>query len=142
MSDFEKHKEEKRREDRRKGKGLDFKGIERRQVKRIKGIIVEYRKHGSRDAPRSAFLRDMSSKGLSISVTENFNVRTILDLNVYLTGVDRPAAVEAKVCWVKISEYFLKADKVHFDVGLKICSAKEEDLKLIEQYIERHKTED
>jgi len=141
MSDFDDHVNEKRNEDRRKSKGFDFKGPERRASKRIKGIIVEYKKHGSRDAPKSAFLRDMSSKGLSITLTENFNVCAILDINVFLTGVGHPAVVEAKVCWVKISDYLQKSDKVHFDLGLEICKAADGDLTLIDEYIAQHETD-
>jgi len=139
MSDFEDHLNEKRKEERDKNKGLNFEGTERRMVSRIRGIIVEYKKHGSRDTPRSAFLRDMSPKGLSVSVNEKFEVGEVLDLNVYLTGAKHPAVVEAKVRWVKTSEYFKKSDKKHYDAGLKICSAEDWDLRLIRDYMERHK---
>ena len=139
MPDFEEYREEERHKDRRKSKDLDYAGIERRRAERSKGIIVEYKKHGLGDAPKSVFLRDMSSKGLSISVTEKFDVGDVLDLNVYLTGIIHPAVIEVEVRWVKISEYFQKANRVHYDVGLKVCKAEERDLRLIDEYIERYK---
>ena len=139
MSDFQDHIDEARDRDRRKSRNVDYEGIERRRAERAKGIIVDYKKTGVEDAPKSAFLRDMSSKGLSMSVKEKLDVGEMLDLSVYLTGVPCPVVVEAEIRWVKISEYFKKTTKLHYDVGLKICVAKKQDLKLIDEYMERHK---
>jgi len=142
MSDFQEHMDEARKKDRRKSRNKDYEGIERRRAARVKGIIVDYKKKGGGGASKSAFLRDMSAKGLSISVKEKFDVGDVLELSVYLTDVVRPAAVEAEVRWVKISEYFQKADKLHYDVGLKISVADNADLKLIEEYMKRRKKDE
>jgi hypothetical protein len=138
MAHFEDRRNEKRKEDRLKNKEFDLEGIERRKVRRVKGVVVEYRMHGSQEALKGAFLRDLSSGGISISVSEKINVDAILDIDIYITGVEHPVSVEAEVCWVKISEYYQDATKNHYDIGLKISSPEGEELDLIDEYVERY----
>jgi len=141
MSDSQKSNSEQRHGERRKGDSFDYEGAERRRVQRIKGIVVEFKIHSSANAPQGAFLRDMSSKGLSISVAEKFDLGALLNISIYLTDVPDPVAVDAEVRWIRISEYFKEAAKKHYDVGLKFCNVEEEEKKVLEKYIDQHKSE-
>lgn len=139
MSDPEERVNEERREERRKDNKFDYKGAERRRAKRIGGVVVEYKIHGSKNTLRSAFLRNISSQGLSISIVEKFDVGTILDFNIYLTDVADPVIMETEVRWVITSEYFQETKREHYDVGLKFCTSDNKDLMLIREYIEKYK---
>ena len=138
MSDSQKPKNVQPRGERRKNGGFDYEGAERRRVQRIKGIVVEFTISGSKDAPQGAFLRDMSLKGLSISVVEKFKVGTVVNLSIYLTDIPEPATVEAEVRWVRISEYFKEAKREHYDVGLMFTVVEDKDFKALETYINRY----
>ena len=139
MSNFQDHMDEAQQKDRRKNENVSYEGIERRRAERVKGIVVDYKKKGVEGASKSAFLRDMSSKGLSISVKEKLVVGDMMDLSVYLTDVTNPEAVEAEIRWVRFSEYFKKTSKLHYDVGLIFSVIDKKDLKLICDYMSRHK---
>jgi len=79
---------------------------ERRRVPRVGGSIVEYSVEGT-DAPlKKAFIKDICIYGICVYVPETFDDNAVLDLSIYLFGLETPINPKGKVVWQKPGGFF------------------------------------
>ena len=101
-----------------------------RQNPRIKGAIVEYSHCDKEDSFQTGLMRDVSVRGVGISVPEAMEVGTVLFLKVFLTGSTDYFKTKGKVVWQKRSGYMK-----YYDLGIQFVDMNEKDQERLLYYI-------
>ena len=104
---------------------------ERRRGPRIGGAIVEYSVQG-REAPlKKAFIKDICIYGICVYVSEMIDKNAVLDLNIYLFGLETPINPKGKVVWQKPGGFL-----GYYNVGIEFADISEECTKILSDHIE------
>ena len=99
-------------------------GIERRRFVRVKLSVKTDIRHGDQSMI-AACAEDISEGGIKVTIDQELNVSSIVDLEIYLQR--EPIKCKGKIVRVnKIESQYLKHG-VAFDVGIKFEEMSEED---------------
>jgi len=103
---------------------------ERRRVPRVGGSIVEYSPEG-KDVPlKKAFIKDICVYGICVYVAEIFDDDTILNLNIYLFGIETPITPKGKIAWQKPGGFL-----GYYNVGVEFTEISDEYAKILSDHI-------
>jgi len=121
--------------------------MDKRKTRRVKGAVVEYSNVeysiGDEGASKKiAFLKDLSSGGLAMFVTEPVEEGLELYLMIYLSGPETPIMAKGEVVWQQKSNYMKDASTKHYDVGIKFLEINDHNSSIVAQYIEEYLEED
>jgi len=96
----------------------DFKNREKREVERFHGSIVEYSFDKDNLVKKTAFIKDISIKGVCIIVNKQIELATTLYLSICLPGINPPIDVVGQVIWQNTSTEFADDPSNYFDIGV------------------------
>jgi len=104
---------------------------ERRRVPRVGGSIVEYSVEGSDASVKKAFIKDICIYGICVYVPEVFDENAVLNLSIYLFGLETPINPKGKVVWQKPGGFL-----GYFNVGIEFVEMSDECTKVLADHIE------
>jgi len=121
--------------------------MDKRKTRRVKGAVVEYSNveysiSDETSSKKVAFLKDLSSGGLAMFVTEPIEKGSELYLTIYLSGPEGPIMAKGKVMWQQNSSYMKGASTKHYDVGIKFLDINDENKSNVAKYVEEYLEED
>jgi hypothetical protein len=104
---------------------------ERRRAPRVGGSIVEYSVEGRNASLRKAFIKDICIYGICVYVPEMFDEKSVLDLNIYLFGLETPINPKGRVVWQKPGGFL-----GYYNVGIEFTDISDECTKILSNHIE------
>lgn len=111
-------------------------GIERRRFIRVK-LRCQTNISETKDSAISTYAEDISQKGMKVSIKRELKLSSIVDLEIYLR--QEPIICKGKIVWVRrIESDYLEGGLV-YDVGIELREVKQEDKRLIKQFIAQKK---
>lgn len=102
----------------------DYNGKERRRFPRENIAVVEYAREDSGAQKSLCFPRNISMGGISIIVSEDLALNTILKLTLYLPKSDRPVEVKGRIRWK--GEILKLPHRKHWMLGIEFIEISED----------------
>lgn len=108
--------------------------IDRRRFLRIKFPFTMHL-YRTGKPPISAYTEDISVGGIKVTVHQELEVSSIVDLEVYVKL--RPIVCKGKVIWINRRESEFLEGEIFFDIGMEFQGLKPEEEDAIKERLDR-----
>ncbi len=110
-------------------------GRERRDAPRIKGITAVYSPAEKDGLETVGFVKNISAKGIKLSVTKEIEKDTVLFLKMNLPGSSIPIQFKGKIVWSREADIDSRSKIMGHELGIKFIEISDNDSRKISRYV-------